>query len=93
MMLYTTFISLTNYLNFCLILQVLYKIDSCTTILNNCNVVEWIELNISEGMRELDSAYYVQKGKPDLEALHQGTQSKVFEMYQQYLYTRKPIGF
>ena len=37
---------------------------------------------ISEGIRQLNSTYYVEVQKPDLEALHQSIQSRVYEMFQ-----------
>lgn len=66
------FVSLTNNLGI-----LIKKADKSNTI-----VVMDRDQYISEGMRQLDSAYYVQIEKPDLEALHQSIQSKVFEMYQ-----------
>ena len=60
------FVSLTNNLGI-----VIKKADKSNTI-----VVMDRDQYISEGMRQLDSAYYVQIEKPDLEALHQSIQSK-----------------
>ena len=66
------FVSLNNNLGI-----VIKKADKSNTV-----VVMDRDQYISEGMRQLNSAYYVEVEKPDLEALHQSIQSKVFEMYQ-----------
>ena len=57
---------------------------------------------ITEGMRQLNSTYYVEAAKPGLEALHKSIQSRVVEMYQnktlekenyRFLSTRKNDNF
>ena len=66
------FVSLNNNLGI-----VIKKADKSNTV-----VVMDRDQYISEGIRQLNSTYYVEVQKPDLEALHQSIQSRVYEMFQ-----------